>query len=174
MKTLLISLLFCAFVAFSIKLKYQLLWATSPLEALPIDKPLQDFSLSDLTGQQYTLSKLTADKKLVMINFWGSWCGPCRLEMPQFEEMYKQKSKEGLIILAVDENDERADLDAYLKKQPLSFPVLLDPNGALAKQLGIRAYPTTILVGPNGKVLETVEGMQSYIAYTVERHLPTP
>jgi peroxiredoxin len=161
-----------AFAVYSVHVKNQLLWATSPLESLPIGKSMQDFSLNDLTGQSYTLSKLTAEKKLVMINFWGSWCGPCRLEMPSFEKLYKDRSKDGLVILAIDENDERGNLDAYLKKEPLSFPVLLDPDGALAKQYGIRAYPTTILISTDGKILEAHEGIQTYIEYTIERYLP--
>ena len=163
-----------AFADFSVHVKNLSLEAqsASKLEALPNGKPMPEFSLVDTTGKDITLSKLTAEKKLVLVNFWGTWCGPCRLEMPQFEKLYKAKSQDHFLILAIDEGDERPVLDKYLKEKPVSFPILLDPDGALAKKLGIRAFPTSVLVGSDGKILEVIEGLDpDWLQYEIDANL---
>jgi peroxiredoxin len=95
---------------------------------------MPDFLLPDLSGKTVKLSEVTGDNKIVMVNFWASWCGPCRVEMPTFEKLYNAQKSKGFTILAIAEDKERPKLDAYLKQKPVSFPVLIDQDGALAKQ----------------------------------------
>jgi thiol-disulfide isomerase/thioredoxin len=70
----------------------------------------------------------------VLVNFWATRCGPCRVEMPSVEKLYREQKNNGFIIVAIAEDKEHAKLDQYLKDKPVSFPVLIDSNNALAKQ----------------------------------------
>jgi peroxiredoxin len=171
MKTAIALVLLAVFAAFSIKVKNQLNTKESPLETLRLNQPMPDFTLTDSTGKTVKLSDAVHEKKLVMINFWATWCAPCRVEMPGFERIYGAKKDEGFTILAIDEDKERDRLDAYLREKPVSFPVLIDQDGALAKQLGLHAFPTTILVDGNGKIVEVIEGVQPYLEYSIENKL---
>ena len=88
------------------------------------------------------LSEVLREKKLVVINFWATWCGPCRVEMPSFEQLYNERKDHGFTILAIAEDKERAKVDQYLKEKPVSFPVLIDEGNALATQLKIQTSLT--------------------------------
>ena len=169
-----ISFLFlCAFAVFSVKVKNQLNTTESPLTAVKLGEPMPDFTLPDASGQMVKFSDVCRQNKLVLINFWASWCTPCRMEMPQFERLYTTKKGEGFTLLAINVDKEREKADAYLKSKPVSFPVLIDKDGAVAKQLGLNALPTTILVGQDGKVIHVVEGVEPYVEYLVENYFRT-
>jgi thiol-disulfide isomerase/thioredoxin len=110
---------------------------------------------------------VTPAKTLVMIQFWGAWCGGCRLEMPSLEKLYRDTTNKGLEILAVDVGDSTRALDAYLRRKPVSFPVLRDSEGAVTKRFGVRAFPTTVLVGSDGRVARVIEGVEPYMTNEV-------
>jgi peroxiredoxin len=170
-KIVLAILLFAGFAVFSITLKNRLMAVKSPLEKLPLGELMPDFTLMDTAGKEYTLSQIVGEQKLVMINFWATWCGPCRVEMPAFEKLYTEKHSEGFVLLAINEDREPEKLAAYLKTKPVSFPVLLDPKNELAERLGIESYPTTILVGPDRRILEVHEGLFQYLDYSIKAAL---
>jgi cytochrome c biogenesis protein CcmG/thiol:disulfide interchange protein DsbE len=163
-------LLLCAFAVFSIKVKNELNHKESPLGAVKLGEPMPDFTLPDASGKMVKFSDVCRENKLVMINFWASWCTPCRMEMPQFERIYATKKGQGFTLLAVNEDREREKADAYLKNKPVSFPVLIDNDGAISKQFGVKALPTTILVGQDGKVIQVVEGVEPYVEYLVDNY----
>ncbi len=165
MKSAIAVLAIAAFAAFSAEVKHEVIRSgeSATIAALPLGQTVPDFTLADRSGAELTLSKVVADKKLVLVNFWGAWCGPCRVEMPGFEKMYTDSANNGLQILAVDEADSAADLDAYLAKRPLSFPVLRDSGSVIAKRFGVRAFPTTVLVGHDGKIRRVIEGVETYL-----------
>jgi peroxiredoxin len=171
MKIAIAILLVCAFAVFSVRVKNQLNSKTSPLTEVKLHQPMPDFSLPDANGQMVKLSDVSRNNQVVMINFWASWCVPCRMEMPDFEKMYAGKKARGFTILAIDEDKEREKADAYLKSKPVTFPILIDGDGAIAKRFGIEALPTTILVGRDGKVLRVIEGVEPYIEFVVENEL---
>ena len=164
-----IAILFIVlFVVLTIAIKTKLRHEESPVASLKIGEAMPDFELPDTSGKMVKLSEVLPQKKIVMINFWATWCGPCRVEMPSFEQLYGEKKDEGFTILAISEDDDRGKLDEYLKSKPVSFPVLIDKDQALGKKLKIEALPTTILVGGSGKVRQVHEGVQSYLKYSVE------
>jgi peroxiredoxin len=162
------------FAAFSITLKTELRHEKSPVAALKIGEVMPDFELPDSSGKTVKLSGALQGKKLVLINFWATWCGPCRVEMPSFEKLYNEQKNNGFTILAIAEDKERAKVDQYLQGKPVSFPVLLDPNNALATQLKIQSFPTTVLLDGNGKIQEVREGVHPYLQYSVEATLKSP
>jgi thiol-disulfide isomerase/thioredoxin len=171
MKIALSAVLFCLFAVFSVTVKNQLRQEKSPLATLPIGTQMPAFTLPDRAGNPVTFGEGQPTAKLTMINFWATWCGPCRMEMPGFEKLYAAKQKEGFLILAINEDEKASDLEAYLKAKPVSFPVLVDRDGALAERFGVRAYPTTILVDDKGRIVKVTEGLEPYLEFVVEGHL---
>jgi thiol-disulfide isomerase/thioredoxin len=171
MKTAALIAFFSAFAILSVAVKNELRRGESPSGMLQIGQAIPDFTLPDRTGQYFRFRQTANGHKLVIVNFWASWCEPCRLEMPSLEKMYKTKSKDGLLILAINEDEQPEALETYLKEKPVSFPVLLDADGALMKQLGGRAFPTTILVGSDGRVQMVFEGVQEYLPFMVDGYL---
>jgi thiol-disulfide isomerase/thioredoxin len=168
LKVALITFLFAAYATFSVLLKNELRKEKSPLEQLPLGRTMPDFTLLDTNGKEYTLSKIAPKNKVILIDFWATWCVPCRMEMPELEGLNKADAKKGLLILAIDEDREPGKLDAYLKQKPVGFPVLLDPDGKLAESLGIRAFPTTILVSARDTITAVFEGLDQYLRFRVE------
>ena len=162
---------FCLVAVFSVAVKTELRREKSPVAAIKIGQPMADFKLNDTSGNQVTFSEMSRNKKIVMVNFWATWCGPCRVEMPGLEKLYKDQKDNGFLIVAISEDKERARLDEYLKTKPVSFPVLVDSENGLASQLNIQSLPTTILIEQGGKVRSVHEGVQPYFEYVVREAL---
>jgi cytochrome c biogenesis protein CcmG, thiol:disulfide interchange protein DsbE len=111
--------------------------------------------------------------KLVYVDFWASWCVPCRQSFPWMNTMHRQYGKEGLVILAVNMDQVRTDADAFLKKYPAEFSVRFDPKGQLAQQYKVRGMPTSVLIGRDGKLLWTHEGFRSKDPANLEQSIRT-
>ncbi len=109
----------CSFAVFSIALKNELRRAKSPVAGLKLEQPMPDFTLPGRDGQPVKLTEVLRTNKIVMVNFWASWCGPCRIEMPGFEQLYKTEKGNGFAILAISEDEDLTKLDAYLKSKPV-------------------------------------------------------
>ena len=171
MKTALALAAIVGFAIFSVLVKNELRADRSPIAALQIGQPMPDFTLTDLSGAEVSLSRVVKENKLVVINFWASWCGPCRLEMPGFEKLYKAKQKEGFAILGVNVDSKRDDMTDYLSRKPVTFPILIDTGSALMQRLGVRVLPTTILVGADGRIKMVTEGIHEYLSAFVEMEL---
>ncbi len=115
-----------------------------------VGSPAPDFKLQNIAGQAVTLSGLKG--KPVLINFWATWCGPCRIEMPAIEAAYQQHRAEGFTVLAVDADEPLDIVAAFVKELGLSFEVLLDPGNIVNDVYRVRAYPTSYFVNRNGVV----------------------
>ncbi|MEM9058096.1 MAG: TlpA disulfide reductase family protein [Pseudomonadota bacterium] len=109
-----------------------------------------DFTLKSRDGSNLRLSELRG--QVVMINFWASWCGPCRQEMPLLDELYQQYEPLGFTLLGVNVEQDVADAERLLKDAPVSFPVLYDPDNAVTKAYDVVAMPSTILVDRDGNM----------------------
>lgn len=120
--------------------------------------PAPDFTLDTLDGGQMTLSDLRG--RVVMINLWTSWCPPCREEMPTIDNVYQAHKDEGLEVLAVNSTfqDSEADAAAFAQELGLSFPILLDRDGAVSRRYQLRALPTTYFIDRQGIIRAVVPG----------------
>ena len=107
---------------------------------LPLRASAQDFDLSAYKG------------KVVYLDFWASWCVPCRLSFPWMAQLQQTLGAKGLTVVAVNVDKDRAKADAFLQQMPPSFRVVFDPKGDIAKQYDFRDMPTSILIGRDGKV----------------------
>jgi peroxiredoxin len=108
------------------------------------------FSLASRAGTQVSLADLKG--QVVMINFWASWCGPCRQEFPALDQIYAKYKPMGFTLVAINVESEKADAERFLEKTPASFPILFDPDNKVSGSYGVSAMPTTVLVDRQGRV----------------------
>jgi peroxiredoxin len=109
-----------------------------------------DFTLKSREGGNIKLSEQRGN--IVLVNFWASWCGPCREELPAFEELYEEYQDMGVEILAVNVDDVAEKADVLLQDIEVSFPVLYDTSGEVSELYEVRAMPTTVLIDRDGNV----------------------
>ncbi|MGQ9490239.1 MAG: TlpA family protein disulfide reductase [Anaerolineae bacterium] len=130
---------------------------TVPTGPARVGAALPDFTLTELSGKQVKLSDYAGHP--VLINAWATWCPPCRAEMLALHDFYREHWADGFVLLAVNAGETQAQVRSFIQQTGFTFPVLLDPNTALLTDLGIRSFPTSILVGRDGKVKTIHVGM---------------
>lgn len=122
--------------------------------------PAPDFSLSTLEGQIVTLSALRG--QVVFLNFWATWCPPCREEMPSIERLHRELRDQGLVVLAVDVDESPERVAKFVKDFRLSFPVPLDAGSNLFSTYGAPGLPTTMLIDRRGRVVGMALGPRDW------------
>ena len=138
------------------------------LQALKEGTRSIDFELLDLSGKKVSLSSFKG--QVVLLNFWATWCPPCRAEMPSMERLYRKFKDKGLVILAVNLHEQAKAVRRFVAAQKLSFPVLLDSDGRVGAIYGAQSIPLSYLVGRDGNVLAgTIGGREwdsrEYLAF---------
>ena len=123
-----------------------------------IGSPAPDFSLKALDGREVKLSDYRG-KESVVVAFWASWCGPCRMEMPSLQSFYEQHRGKGVEVLALSIDDDPALAQKYAEQNRLPFPVLIDNNQQAASQYQVEGIPVIFVVDPAGKVRFALEGL---------------
>ena len=121
---------------------------SAPAQGPQIGKLAPDFKLSNLEGQSVSLGDFRG--KPVLLNFWASWCGPCRYEMPFIQEIYEEWSGKGLIILAVNLQENPSQVKEFVESFGFSFPVLLATNQEVSLAYNIRGIPATFFIDKDG------------------------
>jgi len=119
--------------------------------AAPVSGPAPGFELEARTGETISLADLRGE--VVMINFWATWCGPCRQEMPHLEALYQRYSPLGFTLLGVNVEDDPKGAEAWLAETPVSFPILFDSKNEVTKLYHVVAMPSTVLVDRSGNML---------------------
>ncbi len=124
-------------------------WSVAQVaQADAIKEPAPDFTLKSKSGENVRLEDMRG--QVVMLNFWASWCGPCRQEMPLMDEIYEKYEKFGFTILAVNVDEDSADADRFLDAVPVTFPILYDNESRISELYGVDAMPTTIMIDRDG------------------------
>jgi len=122
----------------------------SPAALVPeSDGEAKDFELSTLSGESLRLQELHG--KAVLINFWATWCGPCREEMPLLQK-YADRHSDQLIVLAVNAQESEGVVQSFVNELGLSFPVLLDSRGVVEDLYRVRAFPTSVFIDAEGTI----------------------
>jgi thiol-disulfide isomerase/thioredoxin len=132
------------------------------LQPMTDSSPARDFTLPDPAGNKVSLKVFRG--KLLMLNFWASWCGPCRDEMPAIERLYQEFQNKGFMILAVNVRDKREDALAFIKELKLTYSVVFDPTGRWLLAYGAWGLPNTYLIGPQGESLARTSDIMIGIA----------
>ena len=128
-----------------------------------INNVAPDFTLTDMQGQQVSLSQYRG--KVVILNFWATWCPPCREEMPSMEALHQKYKNKGLVMLAVnvDENGASA-VKKFLQKTPYSFPILIDTKNVAQQSYGVFRFPESFIIDRNGVVVEKIIGGRDWMS----------
>jgi peroxiredoxin len=124
--------------------------AMARLEADDHKREHLDFTLKDLSGKSWTFSALRG--KVVLVNFWATWCPPCRKEMPDLEALYERFSSKGLMILCISD-EEAAKVEPFIRDRKVSFPVLLDPERKVNEMFVVEGIPKSFVYDREGKLV---------------------
>ena len=119
-------------------------------DAASVKGQAPNFTLKSLDGKNLKLSEMTGN--VVLINFWASWCGPCREEMPLLNDLHKKYEPLGFTVLGVNVEEDARNARGFLKNFPVDFPVLLDNKNQVSKKYNVIAMPTTVVVGRDGNM----------------------
>ncbi|MCK0164575.1 TlpA disulfide reductase family protein [Marinobacter sp. S6332] len=119
-------------------------------QAEAINVPAPDFTLESRAGDNIRLEDHRGE--VVMLNFWASWCGPCRQEMPLMDDLYGRYQDLGFTILAVNVDENRGEALRFLDKVPVSYPILYDPESSVSELYEVPAMPTTVMIDRDGNV----------------------
>ncbi|MBM7869138.1 thiol-disulfide isomerase/thioredoxin [Clostridium pascui] len=136
--------------------------------ALKVSKTkAMDFKLKDLTGKEVSLSDYKGKK--VFLNFWATWCSPCKAEMPEMEKLYQETKNSDLVILAVNLDEEKDTVQKFINSNKYNFPVLLDTGNIVAGKYEVVSIPTSFFIDEEGNIVDkhigamTIEDMKNYI-----------
>ena len=122
----------------------------------PRQRPQPALTLPTLDGVPWTLSEQAG--QAVLLNFWASWCEPCRAEMPALQRLAERQAAEGLQVRAVNFRESPDTVRRFMAREGMNLPVLLDADGSAAKSLGIGIFPTTVAIDRRGRIRFTVTG----------------
>lgn len=134
--------------------------ASLTIHAFPEPIPAPALLLERVDGPPLRLEGLRG--RVVFLNFWASWCAPCRQEMPAMERLYRAYEKRGLSIVAVNYGESKAELDDVVKRFSLTFPAVLDARGEAARALGVRGLPVSALLDRDGRILWKAMGPREW------------
>jgi thiol-disulfide isomerase/thioredoxin len=122
----------------------------------PAKKPIPVFDATDLDGKVWRSTDLRG--RAVLINFWASWCEPCRAEMPSLQAVSLRHGPEQLLVLAVNFKEPLPSVQRFVQQTALNLPVFLDPQGIMARQWGVTVFPSTVLLAADGRVQGVLRG----------------
>jgi peroxiredoxin len=122
----------------------------SPVMAKDMIGPAPDFTLKSRSGENLKLSEFRGD--VVLINFWASWCGPCRQEMPLLDQLYQRYNPIGFTILGINVEENSDQARRLLKEVPVSFPILFDTQNTVSKLYNLVGMPSTMIVDRDGNI----------------------
>src|SRR3989338_5641489 len=118
---------------------------------ITIGKNAPDFELETLEGKRAKLSDYRGKK--VILNFWASWCPPCREEMPEFQRIYSE-NQDKIVVLGVNLQESKENAELFVKKLGITFPILLDPNAQVKDMYNVFTQPVAYFIDSNGKIVD--------------------
>ena len=146
-----------------------LAWAAGPASAVEAGQAAPAIALPNAQGAIVALDKLRG--QVVYVDFWASWCGPCRRSFPWMNEMQKKYGDKGLAIVAVNVDKKRADADRFLSQLPATFPVVFDEAGVSPAAFGVKGMPSSYLIDARGNVVLVERGFLDVSSAELENRI---
>jgi thiol-disulfide isomerase/thioredoxin len=147
------------------------LFVASTAAAVTSGEPPPAIDMPDQAGKKVDLNQLKG--KVVLIDFWASWCGPCKQEMPVLEELHKKYAKDGLVIVGVNIDNNPKKMNNFLKGTPATFRIVHDPKLRIAAKYEPNTMPSSYFVGRDGKIRYVHEGFRKKDASELEERIKT-
>ena len=132
------------------------------LHEVPERPAAPDFSIEDIDGAVHTLSAYRG--KVVIVNFWATWCPPCREEMPSMERAWQKLRQEDVVMLAINVGEDEDSIFEFTASYPVEFPLLLDRESAVIGSWPVRGLPTTFVIDPKGNIVYRAIGGRDWSA----------
>lgn len=132
---------------------------------------IENFTLQQLDQSTVSLDSVISNNKYVWVNFWATWCGPCRREMPMMSKVYKAYKDDGFSIVAVNVGEDSVTVKNYLDNNPVPFTIVLDQDERVSEAYNVEALPTSFLIDSTGSVQRSGVGIQSSWEFFIERQL---
>lgn len=136
--------------------------ATSVPIGIQMGQRAPDFTLKTITGESFKLSEQRG--KPVFLNFWATWCGPCRVEIPDMEKL-QQAMGDRILIVGIDIRESLSTVQNFLRDRGFSWTFVLDSNGAVAREYEVAAIPTSIFIDAKGVIVRKFRGTRSYATF---------
>ncbi|HSR49414.1 MAG TPA: TlpA disulfide reductase family protein [Acidobacteriota bacterium] len=127
-----------------------------------------NFTLPQLYGDPVTLSEVVAENKVVLVNFWATWCGPCRIELPHLNALHKKYGERGFTVLAINVDDGMAPVEEFLLENEFDFPVLRDGKFSVQRRYNVSSLPTNVFIDDRQEILRYMRGYTPFIEKSVE------
>ena len=143
------------FVGFVLCVATSCVWAQFDKTAWPSKTPTPSIEAFDLQDKAWSTAELAG--KVVVLNFWATWCAPCKDELPTLQTLH-DISDAHTVVLTINVRESAARAARYMQSTGMTFPVISDAKGELAKRWGVTVYPTTILIAPNGQARWRIMG----------------
>ena len=128
-----------------------------------------DFTLKDIDNKKVSLRNYRG--KIVMLNFWATWCTPCRIEMPSMEKLHRQFKDRGLVVLAVASGENAESVSTFVKEHKITFSALLDSDQEVTDDYKVWALPTTYFINAEGKIIGKVNGSRDWSAEEATQYI---
>jgi thiol-disulfide isomerase/thioredoxin len=139
-------------------------------EGLEVGSPAPSFKLPDLNGKEVALSQFKG--KVVLLDFWATWCGPCRMTMPVMEKLEREFPRE-MVLLAINLQEPKDMVRDYVREQSLSSRVLLDEEGSVGEAYGTGAIPMQVLIDKEGIIRDILVGFNERMASKLRSEIET-
>ena len=133
------------------------------ISGVALAKDAPDFKLTSLDGKEVSVSDYKG--KVVLVNFWATWCPPCLAEMPDLNKLYVDYKDKGLQILGLTVSSRAKDIPKKVKQSGVTYPILLEAEPVAAKFGGFGAIPQTFIIDKQGKIVHSITGARSYKAF---------
>jgi cytochrome c-type biogenesis protein len=135
-------------------------WNAERIKKQLAGKPAPELAVSDLQGRQFTLADFKG--KTVLLDFWTTWCGPCRADGPAIEKLYRKYSGKELMIVGISVSEDRVVVERFLKEHPHSYPIVLTTENEMPRPYEVSSFPTYMIIAPDGTFSAAVEGDQGF------------